>query len=436
MNGLFNALACRKQTHPSNHGIPSILQQAVYVLVLLVASEMSAFAQRGNQAIMFGKSIASNGRCFVVSQVHPDPNTLFVFASGRKSTKFVSRLPAPTQELSNRFGDTIALSSSNLVVGNPRVNSGKGEVLVYPVSRSGQVNAKAVKRVLPDLAYRFGQFGDAISLSDNLIAVSAPHASSPGQASGIVYLFEKQRNSFKLVQKLTAGGPGGEIARFGDSLAMDEQCLVVGVPSAAKNRRGEVRIFPRNGKLYAQQPTLVLSDSAVPESSFGWQVTLSPDWLVVSALEKTAICDGAVYAYRRLKDGSIDRESKIQVKVPAVAAKPKDTFGAAVAVIDSLLFVSLTTPSTSGKVLIFDLEKASDGVADQVLQTLVPPTRSEPDQFGESLAVLGTNILIGSPPPIASKPLLGATYIFAPNKKGVYSVTATIDPQNGVKTVR
>ncbi|MEM8671777.1 MAG: hypothetical protein AAGG48_29940 [Planctomycetota bacterium] len=435
MRSSLNRLLYNYRMNAGDQMIRSLFQQAAAVALLTVVSVMSVSAQTGNQAVMFGKQVTSNRNGFVISQANPEPRELFVFSSGRNSARFVSRLPAPTKELSAKFGDTIAMSSSVLVVGNPRANSGKGSVLVYPVSRAGRVGTSA-KALQPNLSYRYGQFGAAISAYENLIAIGAPQASPPGQASGVVSLFEQQGGGYKPLQEITAGGSGGEIAQFGGSLAIDDKCLVVGVPAAASNRRGEVRVFPRDGKSYANEPALVLDDSQRPDSSYGWLLEMTPEWLVVSALEKTAICDGAVYAYRRNKDGSIEKDSKIHVQVPAGTAKSNDTFGGAIAVIDSLLFVSLVTPSTSGKVLIFDLEKTSVGVVNEVVQTLEPPNRTEPDQFGESMAVLGTNILIGSPPPIASRPLLGAAYLFTPDRKGVYGAAAKIDRQNGVRKLR
>lgn len=404
--------------------------------VLTTAFVTETHAQRGNQSVMFGKALASNGRVFAISQSSPEPRTLFLFSANRQSAKFLGPLTAPANARSERFGETIAMNSSSLIVGDPRASSGVGAVLVYPVSRSGRVNVKSLQGLGPDVAYRRGQFGSAIACSDDFIAVSAPDASLPGQASGIVFLFAKQRGGYKPAQKLTAGGPADEAVQFGRSLALDDKLLVVGVPLATNNRRGEVRIFPRSGKLYADKPALILADSAKPYGSYGWLVKMSPDWLVVSALEESSNYDGAVYAYRRNKDGSVDKASKVQLKVPTGAATAKDSFGGAVALLDSHLFVSLTTPSTSGKVLVYDLEKASPGVYDKVLQTLEPPQRSQPDQFGESIAVNGKNVLIGSPPPLSSKPIPGAAYVFSPDKKGMYSVTAGIDPKNGVQTPR
>ena len=96
---------------------------------------------------------------------------------------------------------------------------------------TGWGQTKAVKLVASDAATEHG-FGISVSISNNRILVGAAYNNDAGPRSGSAYVYERDRSgAWAEVAKLTGTDVvGGD--RFGLSVSISGDYIVVGVPDA------------------------------------------------------------------------------------------------------------------------------------------------------------------------------------------------------------
>ena len=127
----------------------------------------------------------------------------------------------------------------------------------------------------------FRDFGHAISLSGNTLAVGVPNLFSSN--SGKVFIYEFSVGTWALQQVLAADG---ETARngFGHSVSLADNQLLVGghFESTTDTFSGAVYAFSLNGNVWSQQQKLIASDG-VESGYFGYAVDHDGQWAMVSA---------------------------------------------------------------------------------------------------------------------------------------------------------
>lgn len=205
---------------------------------------------------------------------------------------------------------------------------------------------------------RFSEFGQSVQLVDNMLVVGAPGSYS---TSGAVYLFQytTTSKSWALFQTLKNPLPT-EFDRFGTSFSLYGTTLVIGTPGYSSSS-GRVYVFFQTsvgGTFILAQvlslPATSLSDSLLAQQSvikFGYSVSLDQNDLVIGA---PSFCDttiyvsrttpaycrqesGAVFVYKRASIGSnyIYREQLLPSNI-----KEGDAFGHRVTIENNLVLVS------------------------------------------------------------------------------------------------
>ena len=151
-------------------------------------------------------------------------------AWGQIARVFPQDVAAGTTSL---FGRCVALSGDTLAVGAPRNNSypvtptEEGAVYVFRRNEGGADNWGFVQKVVSSQTNLSEQFGYDLSLDGNIMAVGAPLMQSD---VGGVYIYERavETNAWMEVGKLNR--PTNTVLRFGESLAVDSDLLLVGAP--------------------------------------------------------------------------------------------------------------------------------------------------------------------------------------------------------------
>lgn len=143
--------------------------------------------------------------------------------------------PAPNGDL--RFGDAIAVDGDLMVVGapgNPGYPQSTGQARVYrwdPVDAEWDYEQTLVSST-PELD---GQFGIAVAIEGDVIAVTARYEDSPNAVdAGAVHVFRGGRiagGTWTHEQKLTSA-TGGTNEEFGHGIALHDELLLVGAPYA------------------------------------------------------------------------------------------------------------------------------------------------------------------------------------------------------------
>jgi hypothetical protein len=239
-------------------------------------------------------------------------------------------------------------------------------------------------------------FGHAVSLDGDRVAVGAPGLAVSTWQRGGVFIFSKSGPSWGLASKVIAGE---DTIAFGLSVDMEGETLLVG--SANKNVggtatiSGQAFIFEKNSTGWSKQA--VFQPPYAPGSDrFGYAVTLRGDTAFVGSPgvpDTPWIAAGKVYVYRRagkawyLAQEIVPHESKLG-----------DLFGCSLAVDQDTLVVGargLIDPVTtsSGGAYVF----ARQGNSWVQTTKLIPQGRTFLCNAGWSVAVNGTIVAVGAP---------------------------------------
>jgi hypothetical protein len=235
-------------------------------------------------------------------------------------------------------------------------------------------------------------------------------------AAGAVFVFKRNPdNSWTQIQKIVAQYRSS-FDLFGYSLAAFGNVLAVGVPFHDRNPwganslkdAGAVYIFERNAQGLYVQSQIIAANQRIENGKFGSSLALFNNTLVVGAAgfstnqnEQDTLEDaGAAYVFNKNQTGEWQFAQKL---VPNVRY-PKVRFGFACALSGNNLLIGSpfdykATPQSDS---LFDAGSAYhyyslDNDSFEFREKVIPFDRHSGAQFGYSLAISGSFSLIGSP---------------------------------------
>ncbi|EJK65118.1 hypothetical protein THAOC_14065, partial [Thalassiosira oceanica] len=161
------------------------------------------------------------------------------------------------------------------------------------------------KLLVPDGAAG-DRFGDSVAIYNNTIVVGAYKDDDNGNRSGSAHVFVKTGEEWKHQAKLLAPDRAAN-DRFGESVAINENTIVVGAPGALGSNgfgSGSAHVFARSGESWAHQAKLLAPDGA-NRDQFGEIVALYDDTIVGGA------CGSYIFFVR--SDGEWTYQAKLLV---------------------------------------------------------------------------------------------------------------------------
>lgn len=193
------------------------------------------------------------------------------------------------------FGFSVDLMGDLAIIGEPGANApaeNKRQVgAVYIASRDAQDNWQQLQRlVAPGLKQNGDAFGTQVKLtrvgSRVHAFVAALGRDDRGEQSGAVYVFERARagGTFRHIQTLLASDGAAE-DRFGHSLAVQGERLVVGAPTAdvgSATDAGAAYVFERGSQGWTQRAILTPS-SPLAGGLFGASVAVDATRVAVAS---------------------------------------------------------------------------------------------------------------------------------------------------------
>ncbi len=289
---------------------------------------------------------------------------------------------------------------------------------IVPQSASAKPNSE-IQLNLGDLIEN-SRFGRSIAIEGNLVVVGAPEASDE-EAFGVgaAYVFKRHGNAYVLEEKLIAPDPtlGSE---FGRAVAVEGNIIVVGARFATSGdveRAGAAYIFRNIGGSWIFDQKLTTRDAS-PEDNFGRAVALHGDLLVVTARKEeiSEENEGAAYVFRRTGTSWTE-----EAKIIASDGTSDARFGQSVAIMSNNLIAvgardaDSPTAKACGAVYIFQ-RFANDWIE---TAKLTASDGAKGDQFAFNLATHGNVIVVGTrrSDPQGLKNA-GAAYIFSQTKSG------------------
>lgn len=375
-------------------------------------------ASDAEQADSFGWSVAISGDTLAVCAVQADdpdaPNagSVYLFTRSDGVWNELQIIPSPNPQHNGYFGQVLALSDNHLFVGFPTDTidgvSRAGSVFVY--TKNGDTYSQT-QHLFLDVPLEAAHFGTSLSTDGETLLIGAPRADE--NQKGLVFILERDDTSWYHTQTLA---PDDRMSddNFGAASALDGDWLVVGAPGGFNGPiwgAGEVYVFRRQGDTWIEHQKLTPTD---PDwyDGFGGPVAISGGTMLISALGKdhgSSENAGAVYVFT---ENSGHWSHGVQLFGP----NPADgtAWGGALALSGDTAMVGFANTQYSDPVFagaVDILTRAND--AWSYGPRLVSPQAVSSGAFGYSLALSGSDLLIGAPVEDAPGPVwdAGAAYV-------------------------
>ncbi|GAB4024579.1 hypothetical protein GCM10028809_02090 [Spirosoma gilvum] len=415
----------------------------------------------------FGVSVSISGDLIVVGAAGEDQdatgaNTLsfagsaYVFSrsqGGADNWRQVKKLVAADRAAFDRFGASVGISGSQIVVGafdeaedasGGNTLSVAGSAYIFSQNQGGADNWGQIKKLVASDRGPNDQFGISVAISGSLIAVGA---NSDGEddlggnaisGAGSAYVFNQSQggaDNWGQEQKIVLSDYQVDV-NYGYSVAIDGDYAVVGAYKDGIDANsgqpifsaGSAYVLKRQNGTWTQVKKLVASDRG-PNDHFGYSVAISGSLIVVGAHQEdedasggnTLNLAGSAYIFSQ-NQGGTDNWGQVK-KLVASDRGPSDQFGISVAISGSLIVVGAyqededasggNTVNLAGSAYIFSQNQGGADNWGQV-KKIVASDRSVIAQFGISVAISGSLIVVGA----YGDNVSGAAYVFSQSQGG------------------
>ena len=401
----------------------------------------------------FGNAVAISGNTMVIGARHDSTTASQAGAAVvyvRNGTNWTqqAKLLANDGALGDKFGYSVAVSGDTVVIGAYNDDGAFADTgSAYVFSRNGTTWTQQQKLTAGD-GTASDEFGNAVAIQEDLIAVGAHFADLPSNAAaGSVYLFQRSGTAWALTQKLIPIPgpfplPAGFVQKpfvnyspilgdhFGESIAMNGGKMAVGASTSdlPATSAGAVYVFAGGGGTYAMEQKLVIPDGTNGDI-FGCSVALDGNTLVGGARDDSPVIGksayGAAYVFE-FAGGLWNPQGKLM----AADGAQVDRFGWSVAVSKDVVAIGAREDDTTvgpdaGSVYLF----VRNGSAWTQKQKLAPADTFNGDRFGAGVAFISsTQLVVGAAEKALTGPNgQGAAYTFATSATSATSKSVRFD---------
>ncbi len=307
-------------------------------LVRLAASDAEFHA-------WLGWSVALDGDRFVAGAPNQNRDDLldvgaaYVFErdAGGQWLEVAKLIPSDGAE-GDQFGWSVALDGDRVIVGSrdadlPAPNAGAAYVFERD---AGGTWLEAARFSASDTATG-DDFGESVALQGERLVVGAFAHDGADENSGAAYVFEPSpEGEWQEVARLAASDEDG-FDRFGASVALDGESVVVGATGAGESGEGAAYLFTRDANGQWQEAARLVSDDPEEQITFGGSVDLEGSRVAVGDPSANSFT-GAVFLFEPDAGG----EWRQVWKLVASDAETSGTFGDSVALDGSRVAVGDT----------------------------------------------------------------------------------------------
>lgn len=293
-----------------------------------------------------------------------------------------------------RFALSAAISGETILAGIPGANNESGYGGVY--LRSGtNWNLQAFlanDEPLSDEMSADDGFGLSVAIDGDTAVVGAPLnqiGANIAQGSAYVFVRSSATNTWTFQQKLTASDGaqrhffGGDVAISGDTIVVGNFYFFQGAPDS---RSEAAYVFTRSGGVWTQQQKLTASDGAAGDR-FGASVGISGEIIVVGSPLYGADDRGAAYVYTR-SGGVWTERQKLFVENPGTN---RTSFGFSVAADGNTIVVGAPRYGSGG--VIYGYVTADGGATWTLQQAISAADTSTCDALGVNVALSGNTVI-------------------------------------------
>lgn len=257
------------------------------------------------------------------------------------------------------FGHIVSMTNEFLFVGDPEYkNDNGGAVFVY--KNTGDEWTQFQKIVAKDRE-KFDRFGWSLDTQDNKLVIGAYQDTENGGWSGSAYIYYFDGSNWVEEQKIIASD-GVEGDRFGYSVSLNKDQLMVGAFTAFEDQSGAAYIFSYDGESWEEIRKLTPPDPA-NMGNYGHSVAINELYAVSGAPYNLheGTSTGAAYIYKKSAENW-----DLQKKVYPADGDRLDSFGNAVFIVDSLLMIGSPHQSV-GNLYLYRYENDNWSFAQELL---------------------------------------------------------------------
>ena len=378
----------------------------------------------------FGRSVAISGSVVIAGADRNDDDgtdsgSAYVFTGRNLNWQQVSKPVAVDGTENDQFGVSVAISGDYAIVGShgdDDAGSSSGSAYIFARDIGGANNWGQVKKLTASDAAETDSFGHSVSISGDFAVVGARLNDDSGTSSGSAYVFNRDQggaDNWGEVKKLTASdATAGH--QFGISVAIAGDVVVVG---AHGGPNGSAYVFERNeggANNFGETKKLVASDGSAGDQ-FGNAVAISGDTAIVGAMgDDNPMGDaGSAYIFDR-NQGGTNNWGEVQ-KLSASDADNSDQFGQSVAISGDTVIVGTMfnddAGTSTGSAYIFRQNEGGTNNWGEV-KKLTASDAVGGDQFGRSVSISGDKAIIGANGNDDVPDNSGSVYIFGQNEGG------------------
>lgn len=248
----------------------------------------------------------------------------------------------------------------------------------------------------------FDRFGQSVAMTEDYLIVGAHQEDTGASGAGSVYLYDRSSRAYLRTLQASDAGPNHH---FGWSLAAEGGSLLVGAPG---NDSGACYLFDL--ETGAELGKILPSDPA-PGDQFGHSVAISDNHLLVGAWLAEDVDNnpsensGAAYLFDRATRSQLQR-----LRANDISAA--DQFGGSVALGGGLACVgSLFSDQEGGEVdagsvYLFSVRSGAQ------IRKVISPNPAEGDVFGSAIAASNGQLVVGAPEADEQGVSSGAAYLY------------------------
>jgi FG-GAP repeat len=368
----------------------------------------------------FGISVAISGTRVVVGAAQdstgaPYAGSAYVYDLGSGTpTVPVATLNNPGPAANDNFGSASAISGMRVVVGAYLDDTGAnsaGSAYVYDLS-SGTPTMPVAMLNNPGPALN-DNFGYSVAISGTRVVVGVPYDDTGATNSGIAYLYDLSSSTPTVpIATLNNPTPAAE-DQFGNTVTISGTRVVVGAwgDDTGATNAGTAYVYDLSSGTPTVPVVTLSNPSPASGDGFGCSVAISGTRVVVGASgdDTEGANAGSAYVY--------DLGSGTPTVPVATLSNPgaglSNIFGSSVAISGARVVVGAqyndTGAKNAGSAYVYNLDS---GTPTLPVTTLNNPNPAQDDEFGSSVAISGTRVVVGAHRDDTGAPDGGSVYVY------------------------
>ncbi len=366
----------------------------------------------GEEGDRFGYSVDISDDFAIIGSYRDDDNgsdagSAYIFNYDGDNYIQISKLLADDGGVEHLFGKSSGIFDDFAVIGAPfEDENGYGSGAAYVFTNQG-TEWTQTQKLQPDDIEIYKYFGQSVAIDGDFLVVGADGDDTHGNFSGAAYVFKNNSGNWEQVAKLTASD-GAESDHFGKDVSISGDFVAVG-SYGDDSYKGSVYIFYNNEGTWEFSQKLTASDAASLDY-FGCDVAIYGNYVVAGAFgqDDNGSESGVAYLFEYQTDTWVEI-----AKLIASDGEAYDDFGYSVDIYDSLIVVGADANAEHGYLTgaAYIYTTSAEGNTEEKQKISASDVQIE-DYFGFPVAIDKNNILVSMVYDDDNGTNAGATYFF------------------------